>query len=232
MLEVLEAIAAQQPIGMSSLARQLGEDKSAVQRAIVTLANAGWISPTAEPPVRWELSARLFTMAHLPRSSDDLRRRARPVLDELRNETGETAFLAIPDFSRFVVIELVESLHMLRMVPRIGEVISASRSATGRALLSYYPAARQEALLGHAPTAEELAEFAASKQRGYGVSEGEVLPGATTMAAPVFDAHGQPVAALVITGPTERLSADRHGKIGALLTAAANTLSRGPSPQG
>jgi DNA-binding IclR family transcriptional regulator len=232
MLDVLEAIAAQQPIGMSSLARFLGEDKSAVQRSIVTLANAGWISHTSEPPVRWELGARLFAMAHLPRSSDDLRRRARPILEELRDQTGETSFLAIPDVDRFVTVEVAESRHMLRMVPRVGEIISVSQSATGRALLPYYDSARQEALLGHAPTANERAEFAANRKRGYGVSAGEIMQGATTIAAPIFDAQGQPAAAFVITGPTERLSADRHGSIGALLAAAASTLSRSPSPAG
>lgn len=226
MLEVLETVAAHQPIGMSALAKLLGEDKSAVQRSLVTLAKAGWIAPTAEPPVRWELSARLFAMAHLPRSSDDLRRRARRTLEELRDRIGETAFLAIPDFDRFVVIEVAESHHMLRMVPRVGEIISASLSATGRVMLPYYDVERQRALLGRELTSEDSAEFAESKRRGYGLSVDEVLQGATTMAAPVFDNRGQPLAALVITGPSDRLSAERYDGVGAELILGAARLSR------
>ena len=42
-LSVIEAIAANQPIGVAALARLLGEDKSAVQRDLMTLADAGWI---------------------------------------------------------------------------------------------------------------------------------------------------------------------------------------------
>lgn len=233
MLAVLEAIAAHQPIGASSLARLLDEDKSAVQRSIVTLAKAGWITQIAGPPPGWELSAHLFTLAHLPHSSDELRIRARKALENLRNETGETAFLAIPDIGRFVVIDVAESRHMLRMVPHVGQIIPTSQSATGRILLPYFDAERQKTLLGRTPTRTDLAEFTTSRDRGYGLSVGEVMPGATTMAAPVFDNRGSPLAALVITGPSERLPADRHASVGAMLAQGAQALSRGaPVPVG
>lgn len=227
MLAVLDAIAARQPIGASALARLLDADKSAVQRSIVTLAEAGWISQTAEHPVRWELSAHLFTLAHLPRSADELRARARAALEQLRDETGETAFLAIPDIGRFVVIEVVESRNVLRMVPRIGEIIATSQSATGRILLPFFSTERQEALLGHKPNESETAEFAACRQRGYGVSADEVVQGATTVAAPVFDSRGQPLAAIVITGPSERLPPASYDGLGALLRQSAANISRG-----
>ncbi|MCB2073521.1 MAG: IclR family transcriptional regulator [Novosphingobium sp.] len=233
MLSVFEIIAAEQPIGASAVARLLEEDRSAIQRAIVTLANAGWIAPTAERQVRWELSAKLFSLANLPRSSDDLRRRARAVLEHLRDETGETAFLAAPDREGFVVAEVAESRHVLRMAPRVGEPIPASQRATSRAVLPYYDPSRQTALLGRSPTRGELADFAASRERGYGVSVGEGHEGATTIAAPVLDHRDQPLAALGITGPSDRLSADRHNTIGRMLAQCADRLSRGamvPAP--
>jgi IclR family acetate operon transcriptional repressor len=227
MLAVLEAVAAQQPVGTSALARQLEEDRSAVQRAIVTLANAGWIRATAESPVRWELSAHLFSLAHLPSSSMALRERARRVLENLRDQCGETILLAIPDGSRFVVIEVVESRHPLRMATRVGEQILLTDSATGRVVLALADAERQAAILGRKPTPAELAELEETRRRGFGLSIGEVMPGATTLAAPVFDARGDLLAAIVITGPSERISAPRHGEIGAMLVESAASLSQG-----
>ena len=44
MLAVFETIARAQPVGVSALARELGADKSAVQRDLMTLADAGWIA--------------------------------------------------------------------------------------------------------------------------------------------------------------------------------------------
>jgi IclR family acetate operon transcriptional repressor len=137
-LSVLELIAARQPIGVSALARLLEEDRSAVQRVVMTLADAKWIRLAPERPVRWELSAHIFTIAHLPFSSSGLGQRARRSLEELRDRTGETTLLAIQDVRRFIVTEVAESRYMLRMSTRIGEIISPAKSATGRAVLRPY----------------------------------------------------------------------------------------------
>lgn len=229
-LAVLELIASRQPVGVSALARLLGEDKSAVQRAVMTLADAGWVRIAPEPPTRWELTARVFTIAHLPDSGADLRERARRALEALRDETGETAFLAIPDVRRFVVIAAVESEEMLRMAVRLGQVIPVRESATGRAVLPYLGRERQAAMLGVEPDAAAIADFAATRRRGYGLSVGDVRQGSTNLAAPIFDGTGQPMAAIAISGPSERITADRHAGIGALLVEAAHRLSRG-APQ-
>jgi IclR family acetate operon transcriptional repressor len=228
-LSILELVASHQPVGVSALAKLLGDDRSAVQRGVMTLADAGWIRLAPEPPARWELSAHLFTIAHLPDSASDLSQRARPVLEALRDESGETVFLAIPDVNRFVVIEAAESRHALRMASRIGQVILPQDSATGRAFLPYADPVRQAAMLGRTPDAGDQAEYAATRARGYGLSAGDIMPGATNLAAAIFDARDEPIAALVVSGPTERLTPGRHAAIGALVARGAASLSRGGS---
>ena len=64
-LTALEGIARHQPIGVSALARLLGDDKSAVQRAIMTLADRGWIRAAPGSPVKWELTAHIHAVAHM-----------------------------------------------------------------------------------------------------------------------------------------------------------------------
>lgn len=226
MLAVLEAIAERQPVGASALALHLGEDRSAVQRSIVTLHRAGWIVPSEGRPVRWELSARLFAITNLPHSGEDLRKRARPVMEELQAATGETVFLALPDVCRFVVVDVVESRHLLRTAPRIGEIITPGLNSTSKAILGHCPAERRIRLLGRRPTESELAEYARAAQQGYGISVGEVLEGATNVAAPIFDAAGDPQAALAISAPSSRLAEDRLDAIGAMLAEEAARLSR------
>jgi DNA-binding IclR family transcriptional regulator len=116
-LSVFEHIAAEQPIGVSAIARALDADKSAVQRDLMTLADAGWIRVAAGLPAQWELTPHVLTFARPPHSTDSLRQRARPALERLRGETGETAYLTVPDGDRFVVLDALESQQMLRMVP-------------------------------------------------------------------------------------------------------------------
>lgn len=224
-LAVLEAIASHQPIGVRALARVLDEDKSAIQRALATLADSGWIRLTRDPPARWEVTAHILTVAHAALGSNDLRQRARPILERLRDETGETVLLAVPDIRNFVVADVIESRQMLRMVPHVGIVVSALNTATGRAMLPFMNRERQISLLGAEPDAQQLESFESTRARGYAVSEGEINVAATNLAAPIFEFDGTPTAAIVICGPKERLPPSRYDALGAQIIGAARELS-------
>jgi DNA-binding IclR family transcriptional regulator len=230
MLGVFERIARDQPIGVSALARQLGADKSAVQRDLMTLCDAGWIRPEPGNPLgttRWELTPHILTIARAPSSSDHLRRSARPLLERLRAETGETVYLTMPDGDHFVVIDALESFHLLRMVPPIGIVVPLEGSATARAVLPHLPESEQARLLGGPPGAALREDFARARARGYAVNAGDIVAGAIAVAAPILDRAGVPLGTLVVTGPSERLTEERRPVIGASLREAARRLSDG-----
>lgn len=225
MLKVFERIAELQPIGVSALARELGEDKSAVQRDLMTLADAGWIRGVGSAAGQWELTPHVLTLARPPHSSDSLRQRARPALERLRGETGETAYLSIPDGDRFVVLDAAESPQMLRMVPPIGMVVQIHGTATARAILPYLPESEQLRLLG-GPIPEAMrAEFGETRARGYAVNDEDIAPGAVALASAIFDRNAVPVGALILTGPTERLAAGRRAELGEKLCREASDLS-------
>jgi DNA-binding IclR family transcriptional regulator len=225
-LAVLEAIAANQPVGVSELARRLSANKSAVQRAIVTLASSSWIHPAPGRPTRWELTEHIHAVAHMTRHPDDLRQRARRAMEVLRDETGETVILNVPDIRRFVVAEVVESRQLLRTAPFVGMTVSASESATGRAVLAYMDAERQAELLGRAPDRRLVRDFAITRERGYFVFPDDPNRVSTNIAAPVFGADGHAVAALVLSAPTERVPSEQQEHLGIRVARAAGALSR------
>lgn len=225
MLAVFEAIARGQPVGVSALARALDADKSAIQRDLVTLADAGWIAQAPDGAGQWELTPHVLTLARPPHSSGSLRVRARPVLERLRRLTGETAYLAVPDGDHFVVVDAVESPHMLRMVPPVGIVIPIARSATGRAVLAALPEGEREGVLGEAVSAALAAELGETAARGYAINDGDIVSGALAMAALVRGEGGETLGSLVLTAPGERLAGARRGEAGELLREAAAELS-------
>jgi len=114
-LAALEQIARHQPIGVSALARLLDADKSALQRDVMTLADAGWIRAAPGPSTQWELAPYAMTIAQLPASLSGLRMQARAALDALRQEINETVYLMAPDRNRFIVVDAIESRPGLRM---------------------------------------------------------------------------------------------------------------------
>jgi IclR family acetate operon transcriptional repressor len=225
-LTLLEAIAEHQPIGVRALAKLLDEDKSAVHRGLVTLADSGWIRMTGEPPVRWELTAHILAVAYAAHGGIDLRRRARAALERLRDATNETVLLVLPDLHRFVVAEVIESRQSLRIVPDLGDTVPIRHTATGLAVLPYLSPERQEELLGGKPDRQLLDNFARTCTRGYSVSEGEINPLATNLASPIFDFDEQPIGAVVVCGPRERLTRPVCRAIGGMLIQTARELTR------
>ena len=228
-LIVFEAVAAHQPVGVAALSRLLDIDKSAVQRALVTLAEQGWIQTREETP-RWETTSRVLTIAHRASTTSDLRHRIQLTLEQLAHQSGETAIFNEPDGARLVVSQVAESRQPLRMAPRIGAVIPARESATGRILLPFLNPQRQAELLGGPPDPDFLAVLQTCRDRGYAAS-GEVNAPTMTIAAPVFGVDGNPIGVLAISGPAERMPPQSHARSAELVCQAANLLSRGtPDP--
>jgi len=230
-LAVLEAIARAQPVGVSDLARALDDDKSAVQRAIMTLADDGWIHAVHGAPTRWQLTGHIHAVAHMADSRNDLRQRARGALEALRDESGESVFLTTPDIGRFVVIDVLESRQMVRTSPHVGMIVLGGDSATGRVLLPYMSLERQIEFLGAPPDAALVCHFAAAQAQGYFVSEDDMIGGSINIAAPLFELDGRPLGALVLSAPKQRLTSDNYIRFGEMVARAARSLSRGTAPR-
>ncbi|WTW92089.1 IclR family transcriptional regulator [Streptomycetaceae bacterium NBC_01309] len=223
-LEVVEAIAAHEPIGVAELARVTGEDKSALQRVLVTLHACGWVRPTGEPATRWRLTTRPLVLAAQSRRRDSLFARARPVLEGLREATGETATLAVPDAGRIVAVDVAESRQLVRTVPRVGLVFPAAASAAGLALCAATPPDEWD-LVGIDPDDPAfLRELADTRDRGWSLGMGTVDADVTSVGAAVLDAAARPVAALILSAPASRLDAAACARVGPLVARAAADL--------
>lgn len=224
MLRVFERIASAQPIGVSALARLLEADKSAVQRDLVTLADAGWIRPAPGTAGQWELTPHMLTLARAPSSNEALRQRARPVLADLWRASAETVYLAVPHADHFVVIEALESPSLLRTVPPVGMIVPVEGSATARAVMAWFSAEEQARMLGREPDAGRRGDWAETRERGWAMSDGDIVPGTVTFASAVLDPAGRPVGAVVLTGPKERIGDDRIAALGTAIHAAARQI--------
>ena len=230
LLAILECIARHQPVGVSRLSRLLDTDKSTVQRGIITLLEAGWVYASAGEPTRWQLTGHINLVAYIASRSNGLRQRARPALEALRDATGETVCLAVPDIGGFVLIEVIESRQPLRMVPHEGIVISAGDTASGRAVLPYLPREEQLKVLGGLPDAALEKSFEVTRRQGYAVSDDDRAGGSTSVAAPIFDVGGRPIGAVVLCAPQRRLRAEHYAQVGAMVLQTTHGLSSSPPP--
>jgi IclR family acetate operon transcriptional repressor len=244
-LRVLEAVSEMQPVGVSAIARATGVPKSSVQRCLVSLREAGWISAPAGGPQRWSLTGRALAVGLRGSAEHGLREAAHAVMQDLRDATRETIHLigfgaehapaSEAGAAALVVIDRLDSPEPVRTWVRLGTPVPLHASCSGRAVLSRLPEAEARALVGDAlerysaQTITEpgalVAELRTVRERGYAIADESWRSGVGATAAAVVDAAGRPVGALAVSAPQQRFDAARAVTLGTAAVAAAERVS-------
>ena len=99
----------------------------------------GFAERTADE--RYRLSLKLYEIGQEVAASSELRERAHPSLERLRNESGETAHLAVLAGTDVVYVDRLESPQMLHMLTRVGRRRAAHATSSGKCLLALGPPA-------------------------------------------------------------------------------------------
>lgn len=151
--------------------------------------------------------------------------RARELLGQVRDTTGETVHLALWENNSIVVADVVESTQVVRTALPIGQIHPPETSAAGRAIMSYYPPEERAARAGAPEKLLSAAEFEEIRERGWATSAGAVLAGSNSVGAAILDPSGSPVGALVISSPATRLPPEKCGALGEILVDAIRQIS-------
>lgn len=160
----------------------------------------------------------------------ELARVAAPVLRKLGELTGETVNLAVPRGQSVVQLAQVDSTFMLGATNWVGVDVPAHCTALGKVCYAYDSLAVPSGLLVRRTPAstrsgtELRRQCATVRKQGYAVTRSELEPGLDAVAAPVFGAGGELVAAVSVSGPDVRL-ADQLDDIGRLLITHTANLS-------
>ncbi|WP_433510029.1 IclR family transcriptional regulator [Nonomuraea sp. CA-143628] len=225
-LRVLEEVADRQPVGVGELSRALGLPKSSVQRSLRTLHEAEWIRPAAGEVTRWQVTTKAL---HVGRRAElGLRDVALPVMEELRQRTGETVHLMVPEGDAVVLIERLETDKPLRIVLPLGIRLPLHASANGKAVLAHRtgPLGELPSYTGTTITdpGALLAELEGVRARGYADNRGEWRSDIAAVAAAVLGPDG-PIAGLSVSTPASRMPDALRAEYGKLVTEAARTLT-------
>lgn len=143
----------------------------------------------------------------------DLRKIARPHLEDLHEQTGHTATLGIRDGGQGIYLDKVETRDFgIRLHSEIGKAFPLHCTGIGKVLLAAMP--EQEANTVLRRKLKEFtpntiiervllqAELAEIVERGYAVDDEEITRGMICVAAPVRDPDGEIAGALSCTFPS------------------------------
>ena len=218
-LAVLQAISGADPAprGIDKLAALAGLTRSNAHRTLATLIHAGYVRRDRATGT-YGVTMKVLALGLAAMGLRNLQQIAPGFMATLANATGETVHLSELQALEVRYVDTIESRQPVRAYSEIGGRAPAHAVATGKALLAAQPSSwldtLPEVLERYTPatlTTKAALRTALDEvaRTGYAVNRGEWRDGVGGLATVVRDATGQPIAALGISGPLDRLTPSR-----------------------
>jgi IclR family transcriptional regulator, acetate operon repressor len=235
-LRLLMLFRGQPRVRLSEASEHLGVALSTAHRLMAMLAYHGFV--LQHPDTRAYVAGPALVEIGLAAVRQlDIRMHARPVLERIAADLGETVHLAVLEGGSVRYLDAVESPHALRVAARTGSALAAHCTASGKALLAALPDGEVAALFpGDASLAALTAksitkrsalkkELRAVRDRGFALNREESEAGVASVGVAVPGPRNVPVAALVVSAPVSRITDENARAIGARLRDEADRLA-------
>lgn len=210
-LRVLRYLAGQpDPVPLDSIIRACDLPRSTAYHLINVMVDEGWVLHLRDES-RFALGPAASEMAGGYARQAPLARIARRPLADLTQATGQNAHLAVLHGRDVLYVIEERAPGRPSLVTDVGVRLPAHLTASGRAMLADLPPAQIRALFpdsnafvarnGTGPSGPSALRrlLSETRRRGYAVETGEVTSGFASVAAPVYDHSGLPVAGVAIT---------------------------------
>ena len=236
-VRILELLAERDGVGVTEIALHTATSKATAYRFLATLQRLGYIRQDRATE-RYSLTLKLFELGSLVRSRRSLVDEVHPTLQAVAAGTGETVHLAMLEAGHLVYVAKIESQRTLKvsMQSRVGSAAPIYCTGLGKAMLAGLAPDQVERILAQTelvahtpntltdPSAIER-ELATIRAQGYAVDNEEHERGVTCIAAPVVDRSNVVVAAVSVSVPSIRMTAEAFERYRTEVVTAARTLS-------
>jgi IclR family acetate operon transcriptional repressor len=234
-LRLLSLLGEEQVLTVSSAAEKLGVARSTAHRLLQVLQQHGFALQNSASRAYGPGSA-LLRLGLTAVDRLELRTVARPEIEALAAETGETVHLITREEATTFVLDSVESSQAVRVSGRIGGSLPANLTAAGKVMLSRLPAQEVIRLLGPDPlstrtpgsiqTHAQLArELDVIRERGWGTNLAENEPDLAAVAVAIRGVHGVRPAALSVAAPLVRVDDERLAEMAAMAARCAERIA-------
>ncbi len=215
-LRVLRYLAGQpHPVPLETIARAVGLPRSTAYHLVGAMVEEGFVVHLADERC-YGLGVAAFEVGMGFSRQEPLQRIARRPLAALVDVTGQSAHLAVLHGRDVLYIVEERAPGRPPLVTDVGVRLPAHLTASGRAVLAALPANQVRALYpdraafvtrgDHGPSSPGTLRnlLSSTRQRGYATEVGEITPGFASVAAPVLDHNGFPVAGVAVTYAGDR----------------------------
>jgi len=204
---------------LNELARTTHLHKATTYRMTRTMEAEGFLVFDPETG-NYHLGPAVIPLSYLAQKQSELERMAKPFLEELAAETGETANLAIETEGTFIVIGSVLTSHTFKPSLPVGRVLTDLTNAHGKLFVALKPPEERAKFLNRPQTQftkysltdrkEIEAELARVANEGVAYDMEEHGLGVCSVAAPVWGPNGAVIATISVVAPKERFGPEER----------------------
>ncbi|MEM6680050.1 MAG: IclR family transcriptional regulator C-terminal domain-containing protein [Pseudomonadota bacterium] len=223
-------------MSLTELSEAAGLPPSTTHRLLTTLEAERFVRPDPQGGV-WRVGVAAFYVGSSFARSRDKLTLTRPYLRRLMEISGETANLFVESDGEAICIGQIESRHAMRAIAGVGGRVALHASGAGKVLLAHMDGTRRQHLLSSLPLARVTAATITDRARleasleevralGFASDDEENALGLRCVAAPLFDEHGNAVAAISVSGPSARIPLERLATLGRMVAQAAGEATR------
>jgi DNA-binding IclR family transcriptional regulator len=217
-MNVLELLSDNEALTVTQVAKLMNINRAGSHRFLSTLKELGYADK--DDSSRYYLTSKVIELGMKVLDRFEIRKIARPFLQELSAKFNETINLGYFNGEEVLTIDKIDSTEILRMDAGIGGGEPAYCTSLGKAILAFLPDVQLEEYL----QATELTPFTSNtviskdrlkeelmhiKENGYAIDDEELSVGLRCVGAPLFDHSGQALYAISISGPSIRMGSKK-----------------------
>ena len=193
---------------VSEIEAATGINLPTLYRIIKTLERRHFIRATIDP-TRYELDYGIIEIASGWLRNQDVVGKVEPLLQGLAHECQETVALNLTRKDKRVCVREIPSQKGINFTRGVGTTESLLYGASGKVILAFSSTGLQIELMktfNSAKRKKYLLELNSIQHLGYSTSASELIQGATSIAAPIWDLSNAILGSVGIYGPTTRIS--------------------------
>jgi DNA-binding IclR family transcriptional regulator len=223
-------------LGVSELSNRLGLAKGTVHGLLRTLQDHGLVEQHADSD-KYQLGPQLLQLSTRYLDLSELRSRSLAWSELLASRAQEAVRVGVAHGDGVLVVHHVFRPDATLQILEVGSVLPLHATALGKAVLAFVDQDFRGAVLEEdlprltgrtlSSPAALTRDLDATRKRGYAVEKEEAVLGEAGVAAPIFDRDAEPVGAVGIAGPRERILArGSERRIANAVVEAARGISR------
>ena len=233
-LHILELLSDNDALTVTQVAKMMNINRAGSHRFLSTLKELGYADK--DESSRYYLTSKVIELGMKVLDRFEIRKIARPFLQELSTKFNETINLGYFNGEEVLTIDKIDSTEILRMDAGIGGGEPAYCTSLGKAILAFLPDTQLEEYLQEIELTpftpntviskdklkEELMHI---KENGYSIDDEELSVGLRCVGAPLFNHSSQALYAISISGPSIRMGSKRIEEIQRELKKICKNLS-------